>query len=300
MTAPPSAKALELRRQLARETVTDAPLQAQRQAWEAAARAQPLAAGTRAFEDVVAGVSCLWVKPGPAAHPECILYAHGGGWVSGSAWTHAEFASRLAMASGRTVLLVDYRLLPEHLFPAPLQDVLAVYAGLVGHGRVHPSRLVLGGDSSGASLMLAALQAIRDAGDALPRCAFAISGAFDASLSGDTMQDGQVDDPLLGPEVLRAWQRRYLGGMPDLCAPPLSPLFGALQALPPMLLQVGEDEVWRSDSTRLAERLHAAGGEVALRVWPGMWHCWPLQAELPEAAAAVKEIADFLDARLTG
>lgn len=292
----PSAQAVSFRQQLCKEQIPQTSLQMQRDTWESAARAMPLAPGTRAFDEVICGVPCVWIKTGQSPdRADCVLYAHGGGLVTGSAVTHLEFGSRLARGLNRTVLLVDYRLLPENAFPAPLLDVLLVYSELVAGRGLPASRLVFGGDSSGAALILAALQVARELDYPLPRKAFLISGAFDASLSGVSMHDSSVDDPLLDVEVLVDWQRRYLGDPKNLQDPPLSPLFGRMDGLPPLLLQVGENEIWRSDSIALANQVRERNGRVELQVWPGMWHCWPMYGELPDAAAAIGEVARFLD-----
>jgi monoterpene epsilon-lactone hydrolase len=293
--APESEAALRsIRAGLRKETVPPSTtLAEQRKAWIEHARTQALAPGTNAVEEVIDGVPCLWVRSDEGAGEHAILYLHGGGLVDGAALTHRELASRLARTTRYAVLLVDYRLLPEHPPEAPSQDAIRVYRSLLRSRGADPSQLVFGGDSSGGAVALAALMALRDAGDPLPARVFMISAALDATLSGPTVVSLSEQDPILSDAVLQDWQARYLPAA-HLAGVPLSPLFGDLSGLPPMLLQVGSDEVWLSDSTRLAERLRQAGRAVTLRVWSGLWHVWPMEARLPQAQAALEEIAAFL------
>jgi monoterpene epsilon-lactone hydrolase len=291
---PSAAQVRAIRAELRKEIVPPSmPLAEQRRAWIDHARTQSLAPGTTDAREVIAGVPCLWVRADGAVGNGTILYLHGGGLVDGAAVTHRELASRLARTTGRAVLLADYRLLPEHPPSAPLEDAMRVYRALLRERHHDPRAMAIGGDSSGGGLALSALLTLRDAGDPLPARAFTISGAFDATLSGPTIQTLSVRDPILSYEVLKDWQERYLPAA-ALSEVSLSPLFGNLSGLPPMLLLAGSDEVWLSDSTRLADRIRRAGGTVTLRVWQGMWHAWPMDGRLPQAQAALEEIREFL------
>jgi epsilon-lactone hydrolase len=286
-----------MRRGLVKESVrADVTLEQQRREWEEYAAALLLAPGTRSEPEVIGGVPCLWVVSENGCDAGAILYAHGGGLVTGSAVTHRELASRLAAASGRRVLLVDYRLMPEHPFPAPLEDFLRVHRTLRDAGRLAPGQVLFGGDSNGAGLALAAMVALREAREHQPAGAFFISGAFDATLSGETMATRAEIDPLLSMAVLQDWQR-HLGGV-DLRSAVLSPLFADLGGLASVLIEVGEHEMWLSDSVRVAGKIQAAGGEARLHVWQDMWHVWPMWGDLPEAAAVIAEISAFVRARL--
>jgi epsilon-lactone hydrolase len=283
-----------IRTNLRKETVPPSTtLAEQRKAWIEHARTQPLSPGTSAVAEVIDGVPCLWVRSDEGGDDRTVVYLHGGGLVDGSALTHRELASRLARTTRHAVLLVDYRLLPEHPPEAPSQDAIRVYRSVLRSRGADPRQLAFGGDSSGGAVALAALMALRDAGDPLPARVFMISAALDATLSGPTLVSLSEQDPILSHAVLKDWQARYLPPA-HLASVSLSPLFGDLSGLPPMLLQVGSDEVWLSDSTRLAERLRQAGGAVTLRVWSGLWHVWPMEARLPHAQAALEEIAAFL------
>jgi acetyl esterase/lipase len=292
---PPDDEAVlrAVRAGLRKETVPSTTLAEQRRAWIEHARTQPLAPRTTAAEDTIDGVPCLWVRTEDGDDDRIIVHLHGGGLVDGAAITHRELASRLARTTRHAVLLVDYRLLPEHPPEAPSQDAARVYRALLRSRGAEPRRLAFGGDSSGGAVALSALMALRDAGEPLPASVFMISAALDATLSGPTHRTHSARDPVLSYEVLKDWQVRHL---PDaaLGGIALSPLFGDLRGLPPMLLQVGADELWLSDSTRLAMRLRQAGRRVTLRVWAGLWHVWPMDARLPQAQAALEEIAAFL------
>ncbi|MEP7112824.1 MAG: alpha/beta hydrolase, partial [Ilumatobacteraceae bacterium] len=255
-------------------------IESDRQAWIDAVADVALADGTVEHLEVLAGVPCRWVSPSVGGALPIIVYAHGGGLVAGSSVTHRGFASRLAWVTHCHVLLVDYRLLPEHQIAEPIADVVSVYRALIARSGEGSTQVVFGADSSGAALMVSALVALRDAGDPLPVGLISFSGAFDATLSSPSIDDGR--DPQLNRAALEHWQDtiRHAVALDD---PSLSPVFAALHGLPPMLLLAGGDEVWRDDSIRLAERLASSGGSVELEVMSGMWHVWPMWGSFPEA-----------------
>lgn len=290
----PSAESSKIRSTLVRDSVPEGiSIQEERAQWEAHVRSLPLAPGVRLRSERIAGVACEWVEDESTEARSTIVYIHGGGLIAGSAVTHREFASRLVRRLGRRVLLVEYRLAPEHPFPAALDDVRAVYAGLVA--RMPVEDICWGGESSGAGLGLAALVALRDAGLALPARAFFLSGHFDMTLQGESMTSRRDVDPFTCRESLERAARWYANGVAR-DDPRVSPVFAELGGLPPMLLQVGDDEILLSDSVRVAERVRRGGGSVELRVWEAMWHTWPMYPGLPEADAALLELREFLDA----
>ncbi|MEO8185190.1 MAG: alpha/beta hydrolase [Deltaproteobacteria bacterium] len=251
-----------------------------------------MAEGIRLRPETIVDVPCLWVEDESKPDQNVVLYIHGGGLIAGSSVTHREYASRLVKRIGRRVLLVDYRLAPEHPFPAALDDVRAVYTALIA--RMRAEDISFGGESSGAGLGLAALIQLRDDGLALPAGAFFISGHFDMTLSGDSMASRRQVDPFTSRESLERAVRWYTNGA-DCKLPLLSPVFAELSTLPPILLQVGDDEILLSDSVRVAERISRAGGRVELRVWDAMWHNWPMYVGLPEADGALEEVGEFLE-----
>jgi epsilon-lactone hydrolase len=289
MASPESAR---IRRTIVRDRVrAGVSIQEERREWEQYAATLQLAAGMTQREEAIAGLPCLWVADAADTGREVILYVHGGGLIAGSPRTHREFASRLAKQLRRRILLVDYRLAPEHPFPAALDDVTAVYLALLA--RMPNLDIVFGAESSGAALALSALVTLRDGGHPLPAAAFFISGHFDMTSSGESMESRRDVDPFTSKEALARAAEWYANGL-DRRLPLISPLFADLGGLPPMLLQVGNDEILLSDSVRLAEAVDQCGGRAELRVWDQMWHTWPMYAELPEADAALREIDEFL------
>lgn len=289
----PSPESLRIRKSIVPDGVPEGvSIREEREQWEAHARSLELAEGVQLRSEAIAGVPCLWVEDESSATENMVLYIHGGGLIAGSPVTHREFASRLTKRIRRRVLLVDYRLAPEHPYPAALDDVLAVYAALLTRTRAED--ISLGADSTGAALALAALLTLRDDGLALPAGAFFISGHFDMTSSGDSMDSRREADPFTSRESLERAIVWYTNGA-DRRLPLISPLFAELAALPPILLQVGDDEILLSDSVRLAERIRGAGGRVELRVWDAMWHTWPMYADLPEADGALQEVGEFLE-----
>jgi acetyl esterase/lipase len=288
-----SQQAALIRASLVPEMVEpDLTLEAERRAWEEAARHDRLAAGTTELADTIAGRPVRWIEPdGVAPNAPVMVYAHGGGLTTGSPSTHRAFASRLAAECRTRLLLVDYRLLPDSPFPAPLDDVVAVVDELVSSGQVPARRIVLAGDSSGAALAISTACVMRDRRVDAVAGIVSLSGAFDATLSGESIDAGH--DPQLARPVLEHWQRTVSPAV-ELHDPLMSPVFGSLHDLPPSLLLAGGDDIWLSDSIRLADELTNAGSSVLLRVAEGMWHVWPMYGEYPEAAAALTEIAKFV------
>jgi epsilon-lactone hydrolase len=242
------------------------------------------------------GVPAELVSNGPPTDPAVILLLHGGGYNCGSPRTHRALAAALARTTAMAVLLPDYRLAPEHPCPAAVDDTVASYRWLLNHGWSR-DRIAIGGDSAGGGLAVAALVRLRDEGVALPAAAFVLSPWVDLTLAGDSMVTHASLDPLTTEADLRHAAGLYLAGLAP-ADPRASPLFADLSDLPPLLVQVGGLEILRSDATRLAEKVDAAGGEARLEIWDGLWHVFHFwEAELPEARQAFGQIATFLRAR---
>lgn len=259
-----------------------------------------VAAATRRARDTriergTFGVPGEWVRHRHESDSPVLLYLHGGGYTLGSPKTHRALTSHLAAAARCQVLVPDYRLAPEHPYPAALQDALSAYRFLLE--RYAPERIAIGGDSAGGNLALCAALAIRDAALPMPRALVLLSPWTDMSLSGETIDALDAIDPLLGrPWLLRA-RDAYRGELP-VTDPRVSPLYASLERLPPMLLQVGSDEILLSDATRLAEKARNSGIDARLEVEAGLWHDYQLHAGVLRAAdAAISRIADFLRAR---
>ncbi len=243
---------------------------------------------------VAGGVPAVWMVPSGASG-RVLLYLHGGGFVMCSPWTHGPTAVGIARVAGARALLPDYRLAPEHPFPAALDDCLAVYRWLLDRG-VQPCDIAIGGDSAGGNLTLATLLSIRDAGLPLPAGAICLSPATDLTASGESFRARAGDEVLLTPSFCRAVGPMYLG-QSDPAAPLASPLFADLRGLPPMLIHVGTREMLLDDSVRIADRARAAGVDITLKIWEGLWHAFQLFNVFPEAHQAITELGTFVRAR---
>lgn len=247
----------------------------------------------------LAGVHCDRVAAPGAADDRVLLYLHGGGYAICSPRTHRRLAYDLSAASGATCVLPDYRLAPEHAFPAAVDDALAVYRQLLDQG-ASPARIVIGGDSAGGGLTVATLLAAREAGLPLPAGAVCISPWTDMEASGSSMQTKADVDPMVRLDGLKRMVDWYLAGA-DPRNPLASPIHADLKGLPPLLIQVGTDEVLLDDASRLAERAKAAGVEVAYEEWEQMFHVWHIFAPmLTEGRDAIGKIGDFVATRISG
>ncbi|NWF69848.1 MAG: alpha/beta hydrolase, partial [Chloroflexi bacterium] len=214
-----------------------------------------------------------------------------GGYATGSIDSYLMVGATLAQTTGIKVLIPEYRLAPEHPFPAALEDALAAYRWLLRSGTTS-QRIIFAGDSAGGGLAVAALSALRDAGAPLPRAAVLISPFVDLEGTGESLRTRAAADPYVKPED-KALLRYYIGSH-DPRHPLLSPLYADLRGLPPLLIHVGDDEILLSDSTRLAEKATDAGVDVTLKIWPGMWHVFHFFAPLlPEARQALAEMGAY-------
>jgi epsilon-lactone hydrolase len=231
----------------------------------------------------------------PASRPDRhVLYLHGGGYVTGSIALYRHFIWRIAAAARACVVAIEYRLAPEHPFPAALDDALAAWNWLLGN-KADPRRAAVMGDSAGGGLTLALLLRLRDSGLALPAAAVAMSPWTDLALTGASLERNATADPMLAVADTRMFAGCYLDGS-DPRHPYASPLYGNPTGLPPTLIHVGSDEILRDDAVRMAAKLRAGGCRVDLEVWPRMPHVWHLFAPvLPEAMTAVARIGAFTD-----
>jgi phosphinothricin tripeptide acetyl hydrolase len=238
-----------------------------------------------------------WLRPPGARTDAAVLYLHGGGYVIGSPRSHRHLAAAIARAAGTTALLADYRLAPEHPFPAALDDAVAAYQWLLGRG-LAPGRIVVAGDSAGGGLTVAALLALRDRGLPRPAGGVCISPWVDLTCSGATYATKAAVDPIVTRESVAMMAQAYAGAG-DPKAPLLSPLYADLRGLPPLLVQVGSDEVLLDDALGLGERARAAGVDVTVEEWPAMIHVWHwFLPMLAEAERAIGVIGNFVRARL--
>jgi epsilon-lactone hydrolase len=239
------------------------------------------------------GVKAEWIVPPNAAADRVILYLHGGGYVMGSINTHRAMVARIARASEARALALDYRLAPEHPFPAAVDDVVAAYKWLLAQG-YKPNKIVISGDSAGGGLTLAGLLAIRDAGLPMVAAAVPISAWADMEGTGASMKTLVDKDPMVDFPGLSRMAKWYCGSA-DPKNPLLSPIHADAKGLPPLLMQVGGAEVLLDDSTRFAELAKKAGVPVELEVWEDMVHVWHVFAKiLPEGQQAIDKIGKFV------
>lgn len=257
-----------------------------------------LPAGLAVTPTTLGGVRCDWLTPRGARTDRAILYFHGGGYVGGSARSMRALAAWVAAAAGTRVCAVEYRLAPEHPFPAAFDDAMAVYEAVLAAG-VAPARLGLLGDSAGGGLAVAAMLAARDRGRPLPAAAALISPWLDltAHTGGSRTANAATDDVLAlrhGAALVAAYAGRH-----DPAHPYLSPVRGDLRGLPPMLVQVSTSEILLDDALALEARGRAAEVEVTCDRWAGLPHDWQAAVPFaPEARIAVRALGAFLDARL--
>lgn len=229
----------------------------------------------------------------PVSGQRVLMYLHGGGYCVGASRPYRPLAAQLARATEAAAYVPDYRLAPEHPHPAALEDALSAYRWLLGRG-VNPAMVCLGGDSAGGGLALATAVAIRADGLPLPAALALISPWVDLSLSGESMATLARRDPMLSASILGSWARAYRGAV-AAGHPACSPLFADLEGLPPMLIQVGTEEVLLSDAERLEEKARSAGVTVRLTHYERMWHDFPMHAGvLRESDRAISEIGEFV------
>jgi acetyl esterase/lipase len=239
------------------------------------------------------GVRAEWIVAPGAVQDRVVLYLHGGGYVVCSVDTHRDLMARISRAAEARVLGVDYRLAPEHPFPAAVQDATAAYRWLVASG-VQPAHIAIAGDSAGGGLTVATLVALRDAGDPLPAAAVCLSPWVDLEGIGDSMTTKAAADPFVRNDMIQFLAQQYLGNHPPR-TPLAAPLYAELRGLPPLLIQVGTAETLLDDSTRLAERAKAAGVQVTLETWDDMIHIWQIFAPiLPEGQQAIVRLGAFI------
>jgi epsilon-lactone hydrolase len=247
------------------------------------------------------GLCAEWIHPEsssdfPGAADKAIFYTHGGGYVTGNCVDHRMHVAKFVQATGVGALLYDYRLAPEHPFPAGMQDTLTAYRWLLDQG-VAPANIMIVGESAGGGLCLASLLAIRDEGLPLPAGGVAFSPWTDLKCTGNSYRtNARRDISILGS--WEVWGGYYVGAN-DPQHPWISPLYGNLGGLPPILIQVGDHEILLDDSVRFAEKAKAAGVELQLHVWEGMVHCFPLLAPMfPEATQAWDETIAYIKQHL--
>ena len=243
------------------------------------------------------GVPSEWVFVDGVNQKNVVIYFHGGGYNWGSCNTHRELAARLSLVSDARVLLVDYRLAPEHPYPAALDDAISAYQWLLDEGFA-ANNIVIAGDSAGGGLTLSTAVSLRDKNIPLPAALVCLSPWADLEMSSDTMISNDRIDPMLNNASLSFWAKNYIAS--DQGSNPLiSPIHADLHGLPPLFIQAGEREVLLGDALLIKENAQAAGVDVTLDVWPDMWHVWQAMARVvPEAQQAINELGVFINKQL--
>jgi epsilon-lactone hydrolase len=282
---------------LFKETIpgVDAPISDWRSLFDKMLTSFPIPAAAVIEKLEAGGVPCLKVAMPGASKDKLVIHFHSGGYVMGSAHGYREFGCRLSAATGATVILPDYRLAPDHLYPAAADDGLAVYRWCVAQWK--PKDIIVSGDSAGGGLCIATLMSIRDAGETLPVGGIAISPLLDLAGEGNSCTTNAAVDPLIDQNMIVSMGKVYIGEIDPHDHPRASPLWGKHHGLPPLFLTVSNSEVLRDDVVRLAQSVMAAGGSVQTSYPEGMIHVWTIFPFLEEAAASLAEIGVFAKAR---
>lgn len=249
--------------------------------------------GTETVRGELGGVAAVRIAF-PASRPDRhILFLHGGGYVAGSPELYRHVTWRLAAAAGARLAAIDYRLAPQHPFPAAVDDAVAAWRALLNEG-IDPRRAVVLGDSAGGGLALGLALRLRDEGIKLPAAIVALSPWTDLALSVALLRHDAAAEPMPGAAIAANFAACYLAGA-DPQNPYASPVYGDPAGLPPTLIQVGSDEMLRDDAVRMAERMRRAGCQMALEIWPRMPHVWHVfAAVMPEARQAIARVGEFV------
>ena len=271
-------------------------LEVARQGLEALSGQYPIPPDITVERTTIENIPAEWVIAPNADRDRVLLYLHGGAYIMGSLNSHRDLAAKLSRAAAISVLVIDYRLAPEHPFPAALEDALTTYRWLLANG-FDSQQIVIGGDSAGGGLTLSTLLSLRDAGDPLPAGAALLSPWTDLAGTGESMETRRDVDPWLSPDSSRVVPALYIGSL-DRKNPIVSPVYADLTGLPPMLVHVGNDEILLDDSVRLVENGRAAQVDMQLKIWDDMWHVFQ-SFQIPEAKQAIDEIGQYVNQLLS-
>ncbi len=241
----------------------------------------------------VAGMKCEWVIPNACDESKVLLYFHGGGYATGSINTHRALVSQIARNAGVKALIIEYRLSPENKYPAAIEDAAAAYEYLLSE-KYLPSQIAFGGDSAGGGIVIGTLLYLRDKNIALPKCAIALSPWLDHTLSGNSYHKNKELDPMLVAEGFPIWSKSYIGeAAPDSIY--ASPIFHDLKGLPPICIQVGEEEMLLDDSKRFEEKAKSDGVDVMLEIYSKKFHVFnAFWLVLPRAREANLKLGNFI------
>jgi acetyl esterase/lipase len=280
---------------MARRAAPPPPVDARRAGFEAQMADVPLPPDFSATRvEVSEHCSALLCGVEGASEERVLLWLHGGAFMLGSSESYQPMAARLSRATDARVLVPDYRLAPEHRFPAPHDDTLAALDWLEAQGHA-PDAIAIGGDSAGANLAVAAIQhRVAERGTSPVHAAWLVSPYLDLTHSGTSIAARAERDPFVDPAGMPETAQRYLGEQ-DPADPAASPLFGKFDGFPPTLIQVGSDEVLFDDAARARDAIENAGGRCVFQEWAGMVHVWPLFAhQVDEGGWAIEQGGAFL------
>lgn len=261
-----------------------------------AARYAKMPPGVEAKPTFIEGIKAEWLVPAGADPEKLIFYIHGGGYVSGSCSDHRSFVSKFASFTGVSNLIFEYRLAPEHKYPAAVEDSVKVYKWLLASG-FKSENIIIAGESAGGGLTLATLLYLKDKNIPLPKAGVAISPWTDLSCQGQSYKTKNR----VSPAPLNSWHvfAQHYAGEASITNPYISPLFGDLKGLPPLFINAGMDDELFDDGRAFAEKARAAGVDITFRAGEKMLHCYPLLAPMfPEATEAMNEITAFIKKQL--
>ncbi|MGQ4383773.1 alpha/beta hydrolase [Streptomyces sp. SAS_270] len=257
----------------------------------------PEVEGVEITETSAGGVPSEWTTPAGLKSDDArtLLYFHGGGFIQNSPTTHRRIVSTLAIHAGLRALSIDYRLAPEHPYPAAIDDAVTAYTWLIDSMGTDPEAIVLAGDSAGGTIVAALLIRLRDEGRPLPRAAYLISPALDFAATGESIRTRRDTDPMMTGETLGFVTQHYLQGGEDVKDPNVSPLYAELHGLPPLLIQVGDREMLLDDSKRFAKKAEQASVSVELEIWDDAFHVFQFHVGVfPEAEEALHKAATWI------
>lgn len=262
--------------------------------WDEVFTKNPCKVGAKCEKVDAGGVPALRISAADAAPDRAVLYLHGGGYVFGSSRSHRDLGEFLSKAAKAQVFMLDYRLAPEHPFPAAVDDATAAYRWLLKSG-FKPEKIAVSGDSAGGGLAFATLLSIKNHKLPMPACAVPLSPWADLECTGETFVSKAADDPMVQRDFTRQLAGMYVPQGGSLRDPLVSPLHGDLKGLPPLLIQVGERETLLDDSVRMADLAKKAGVDVTLEVEPGQIHVYQIFASrLDEGVTAIDRIGRFI------
>jgi len=278
---------------MSRPVPLDAPIEEIRANWEKWLKEFPASPEVRYEEFSIGELPALWAFAPDVNRRRILLFFFGGGFALGSIESHKNFIGRLSAAANAAVCAVQYRLAPEHPYPAALDDALTAYRWLLHHPYAR-SRILFSGVSAGGNLALSLLLKLKLESIAMPAGALCFSPWLDLAMRGTSLQSNQEKD-LLKPERLVWYAEKYAGGN-DRADPNISPLYGDLEGLPPLFIQTGTWDILHSEALDLAKKAEKQGVETTLDVWPNMVHAWQLYApQFPEAQEAIERAGQFVD-----